>query len=165
MGHRADSEAYRFREKLLPFMPVLRAEDFADVDHLIETKPPLAHCVCYVTAKFLPGGKEIRDILLPKVVQFLRGKVLDEISSLSALIALYAYADFPSPSSHSSEVSGLGSTLFWPVKSLVEMYALRFSLHTSIQGLRSELRSETPIGDAISYRKYTFWLQLFVMAH
>jgi hypothetical protein len=46
------------------------------------------------------------------------------------------------------------------------VYAFRLSLHKSVEDLRADLRSNnpTPISDMTSYRRYTFWLQIFIMA-
>jgi hypothetical protein len=147
-------------------------QDFQDTDHLIETELPLAYCVCYVTARFLPGGTDIQRMLLPKITQVLKGKFtrgshqLNEISTLKALVILYFYANCSSPSPRASETSNPEEILYWPLKSLVEVYAFRLSLHKSVEDLKADLRSNkpTPISDMTSYRRYTFWLQIFIMA-
>jgi hypothetical protein len=53
------TRTFRFREKLLPHIPVLMTQDFQDTDYLIETELPLVYCVCYVIARFLPSGTNI----------------------------------------------------------------------------------------------------------
>jgi hypothetical protein len=165
------NKTFRFREKLLPHIPVLISQDFQDVDHLIETELSLVYCVCYVTATFLPGGREIRRMLLPLVVQTLKGistsriHELNELSTLKALVILYYYTNCSSP--QASENSRPEDILYWPLKSLIEVYVFRSSLHRSIEVLKAELRSNksVPMLDMTSYRKYTFWLNFFVMAH
>lgn len=164
---------FMFREKLLPHIPVLMTQDFQDADHLIETELPLVQCVCYVTARFLPGGRDIQRMLLPEVTELLKGNFtggshqLNEISTLKALVILYFYANRSSPSLQDSETSRPEEILYWPLKSLIEVYAFRLSLHKSIEDFKAELQSNksTPISEMASYRRYTFWLQIFSMAH
>jgi hypothetical protein len=110
-------------------------------------------------------------MLLPPVAQILKeistGRIyqLNELSTLKALVILYFYANCSSP--QASESYRPEEILYWPLKSLIEVYAFRLSLHKSIEVLKAELQlnKSAPILDMISYRKYTFWLHIFVMAH
>jgi hypothetical protein len=153
-------------------MCVLPVQDFQDADHLIETDPPLVYCICYVTARFLPGGKQLREMLMPKIAQIMKGNFTsgrnsaNEMSTLKALAILYTYANVSSPSPQDSETTRHEDILFWPLKSLVEVYGLRLSLNRSLYDLQAEMRSERskPITESTSYQKYTFWLHLFTMA-
>jgi hypothetical protein len=109
---------------------------------------------------------------MPHVAQILKGKFnsgrrhTDEMSTLKALIILYGYATTSPPSPQQTETERPEEILYWPLKSLVEVYALRLSLNRAVYDLQAELRSERskPITESINYRKYTFWLQLFTMA-
>lgn len=154
---------------------MLSPNDFQDADHLISTDLPLVYCICYVTAGFLSGGKRLRELLKPTVSQILTGKFTSrrhpvvDISTLKGLVILYSYAGCSSPTPPSvSEIekSQPESFLYWPLKSLVEVYGLRLSLHRSLYDLQAELQSGAalPITETLSYQKYTLWLQLFTMA-
>lgn len=94
----------RFREKLSPFIPALAPRDFEDADALIDTEVALVHCICYVTARFLPGGREIQNALYPKVFRISKGKFPKDgnrdgnVSNMMALVILYCYANVSSPS-------------------------------------------------------------------
>jgi hypothetical protein len=109
---------------------------------------------------------------MPKVAQILKGKFnsgrhqTNEMSTLKALIILYSYANTSPPSPQESETTRPEEILYWPLKSLVEVYALRLSLHRSVYDLQEELRSDmsNSIIESLSYQKYTIWLQLFVMS-
>jgi hypothetical protein len=109
---------------------------------------------------------------MPKVSQILKGKFStgrhqpNELSTLKALITLYNHAVASPPSPQESEKNRPEELLYWPLKSLVEVYALRLSLNRSVYDLQAELRSERSkqVINSPSYQKYIFWLQLFTMA-
>jgi len=63
------------------------------------------YCICYVTARYLPGGREIREMLLPEISRFPREIFAprregqpDDWVIFKGLIVLYAYADLTPPS-------------------------------------------------------------------
>lgn len=158
------------------FIPVLYTEDFRDIDRLIDEELPFVQCVCYVTARYLHGGKEIRESLLPEVAKIPKelfshsrgGRQLDQMITLKALIVLYSYADLTPPTEHNNEATGKDDILYWPLKSLIEVYGLRLNLHRSVQELKEELRSQSNVTgslESLAYRRYTCWLWLFTMAH
>ncbi len=162
----------RFREKLCPLIPALVSEDFEDSDTLIDTEVALVHCICYVTAKFLPGGTVIQEALYPNIFRIAEGKFPNDgkqngnLSNVMALVILYCYADLSSPSLQVSQYQSK-KIFFWPLKSVVELYALQSSLHNSIQELRTEIVSKRsgPIFDSVPYRRYVLWLQIFLISH
>ncbi|KFY80001.1 hypothetical protein V499_01081 [Pseudogymnoascus sp. VKM F-103] len=165
--------ALPFREKLLPFIPALLPKDFQDIGVLIETELSLAYSICYVTARFLPGGKAIQEILLPRLLQFLTrivtssGSRASEISTFKAVLILYVHANCSPSTSQLAQQNRTGQILYWPLKSLMEVCASRLSLHSSIQDLKMELRATTSdtIVDSPSFQRYMYWLQLFIMSH
>jgi hypothetical protein len=143
-------------------------EDFADIDAVIDNELPLVYCICYVTARYLPGGKAIREKLLPEVTKIPASVFptqpephMDEMSTLRALAVLICYSDM-TPVSKSSENRRSEGMLYWYLKNVMEVLAIRHSLHRSIQDLRLDLRSGTKnITDTESFRRYNFWLWLF----
>lgn len=113
-------------------------------------------------------------MLIPSVSQILAGKLVGpqnqstQISTLKSLLILYNYAGCSSPTTDKVEKSQPEHLLFWPLKSLVEVYGLRLSLHRSYYDLQVELRTSgrrvSPITESLSYQKYIFWLQLFTLS-
>jgi hypothetical protein len=91
---------------------------------------------------------------------------LSELSTLKALVVLYSFANASAPSSQSSEMAKQDEILYWPLKSLVETYALQLSLHQAVYGLQSEIISKKGVSlvESASYQKYVFWLQLFTLS-
>jgi hypothetical protein len=143
---------------------------------LIDEELPFAQCICYVTARYLYGGKEIREALLPDVARIPKelfsrsrgGRQNDEMTILKALIVLYSYSDLTPPNEHKGEASSKEDILYWPLKSLIEVYGLRLNLHRSVQELKEELRTKsnvTGLIETLAYRRYTCWLWLFAMGH
>jgi len=157
----------------MQYIPVFRSEEFQDPDYIIDHKPLFAYAMCYVTARYLPGGQEIREALLPEVCQIPKDVYTaklgrpnqDDMCLLKALVVLYSYADL-TPPSQAARPSGKECLLYWSLKSAAEMYAFRLSLHRSIQELKIDLLSDTTdIYNTKSYERYTYWLLLYNMSH
>jgi len=162
-----------FCQRHLTYIPALHYENYDDAEHLIEKELPFVYCICYVTARYLPGGKEIRERLLPEISRYPREIFAavqegqpDDWVILKGLMVLYAYSDLTPPSQPPRSV-GDKYILYWPLKYAVEVLALRLSLHRSIQYLRSDLQTSSTLRleSLSSYRNYTIWLWLFNMAH
>jgi hypothetical protein len=163
----------RFQQRHVPYIPVFRPEEFQDLDYIIDHEPRFAYAMCYVTARYLPGGKELREALLPEVscipkdVYTAKVGVNPEadLCLLKALVVLYSYADL-NPPSQAARPSGKESLMYWSLKSAAEMYAFRLSLHRSIQELKLDLSNNSGnIYDTRSYQRYTYWLFLYNMSH
>ncbi|KAE8442670.1 hypothetical protein EG329_002968 [Mollisiaceae sp. DMI_Dod_QoI] len=162
-----------FHQRHVPYIPVFTHEEFQDIDYIIDHEPRFAYAMCYITARYLPGGREIREALLPEVSRIpkdvytakLGARHDDDLCLLKALIALYSYADL-TPPSQAARQSSKESLLYWSIKSAAEMYGFRLNLHRSIQELKIELRTNSAqIYDTKSYKRYTYWLWLFNSAH
>ncbi|KAH7354802.1 hypothetical protein BKA65DRAFT_228867 [Rhexocercosporidium sp. MPI-PUGE-AT-0058] len=162
-----------FVQRHLPFVCVLGPKDFDDIDHLIENDLQLIYCICFVTARYLPGGQEMRDRLLPEVIKVPRGVLsmqsggpqTDELSALKCLFLLFHYANL-TPPSRSSNPSANSELQFWHLKSVIEMYGTRLGLHRSVQDLRAEIRSNPEgITETRAYQKYICWLSMFGTSH
>lgn len=140
------------------------------MDVLLETQPSLAMSICYVTSKFLPGGASTRDVLHPFVLRFLQDKFTnlagpkyEEMATLKTLIILHAYAQ-PMPGLQSSSTSHMLPCLL--IKFLTESYAVHLSLHRAVEDVKVTVRSQTNgFSASEGYKKYTYWLWLFTMAH
>ncbi|KAH7410876.1 hypothetical protein BKA64DRAFT_662043 [Cadophora sp. MPI-SDFR-AT-0126] len=150
-----------FNQRHLPFICVFRLEDFEDTEYLIDNDLQLVYCICFVTARYLPGGKEMRERLLPEVTKVPRGVLsmqsggphADELSSLKCLFILFLYADLtpPSPTIKTS---------------VIEVYGTRLGLHRSLQDLKAEMRSNLEgITETRVYQKYICWLFMFNSSH
>ncbi|KAL2828548.1 hypothetical protein BJY01DRAFT_255347 [Aspergillus pseudoustus] len=160
-----------FREKLLPLIPALDPNDPLFADDLIETSPMVATCICYVTAKFLPGGRELRRALMPEIRDMLgmgeSNGLLEDLPYMKILLVLFAHSKFNSPSSQSS-LAADDDILYWPLKAIIEMKALRLSMHGSLRDLKRTMSIDNSwpvVSASTAYIKYLISLQLFVMAH
>jgi hypothetical protein len=151
----------------------LPLEEFRDVDYLIDNELPFVNAICYVTARYLLGGQEIREKLLPEVSRIPKkifltqggGSQLDELCTFKALCVLCYYSDL-TPLSEASQSTGKEDVLYWPLKSLAEIYGLRMSLHRSVQELKSELASKsTGIVESKSFQRYVYWIWLYCTAN
>lgn len=151
------------------FIPLLNAGDLDDPFDIISKKKPLAYCVCYVTARYVPGGEAARAKLLPVISAILQDKAFqpksaeDEWTVLQALSVLYAYRTAVSTISSaegSLEISQRS------IKAYIETYAVNLSVHRSISGVKAALRAEDPdVMKTVAFKKYIFWLWLFNMSH
>ncbi|KIX99669.1 uncharacterized protein Z520_04304 [Fonsecaea multimorphosa CBS 102226] len=158
---------YIFRERILHFIPVFCKEDF-DAETLLEKHPNLAYCICYVTSFFLAGGIPTANVLRGLVSDFVLEKCTNPIGSSAeniqdfrALLILYAYAR-PSPAGTATRHPIPTSVL----KALVEGHAINIGIHRSVEGVKKDLISgRKDISRTIEYKKYTYWLWLYTMAH
>ncbi|KAH9210049.1 hypothetical protein DL95DRAFT_343628 [Leptodontidium sp. 2 PMI_412] len=158
-----------FRKRVMNFIPLLNAGDLDDPFDIISKKKPLAYCVCYVTARYVPGGEAARAKLLPVISAILQDKAFqpksaeDEWTVLQALSVLYAYRTAVSTISSaegSLEISQRS------IKAYIETYAVNLSVHRSISGVKAALRAEDPdVMKTVAFKKYIFWLWLFNMSH
>ncbi|KUJ11090.1 uncharacterized protein LY89DRAFT_739303 [Mollisia scopiformis] len=162
-----------FQQRHVPYIAVFRAQEFQDLDYIIDHEPRFAYAMCYVTARYLPGGKEIREALLPEVSLIPKDVYTakvgvhhdDDMCLLKALTVLYAYADL-TPPSQAARPSGKENLLYWSLKSAAEMYAFRLSLHRSIQELKLDMAANSGnIYTTKSFQRYTYWLFLYSMSH
>jgi len=162
-----------FTQRHLPFICVFRPKDFEDTDYLIDNYLQVVYCICFVTARYLPGGKEMREKLLPEVTKVPRGVLsmqsggaqTDELSALKCLFILLLYADL-TPPSQSSNPSANSEVQFWYLKSVIEVYGTRLGLHRSLQDLRAEMRVNLEgITETRAYQKYICWLFMFGTSH
>ena len=153
---------------MLNFIPVIGAEDL-DVTRLLSTKRQLAHCICYVTARYIPGGDVTRAKLVPTITAILRDKNFlprgddEEWTVLQALSVLYAYR--PSGNGISTEETAFEISQ-WSIKGYIETYSLHLGVHRSISALKASVRTGQPnITSSIGFKKYIYWLWLFNMSH
>jgi hypothetical protein len=151
---------------------VLCPDDFEDIPSLIQKGGHLSDCICYVTARYLPGGKAIRKRLFPAISRILRTKFRelgrdddDNLRALQALLVLYAYTDSTSIFSKTEDVVSEECLLFWPLKGLIEAFAARLSLHRSVEDVQRAMNNrEANIPKSNAYRSYTYWLYIYLMA-
>ena len=147
-------------------MPFLAPEEFCDIDHLIDTERLFVYAICYVTARYLLGGQEIREKLLPEISRIPKKLAQsDELCTFKALCVLCHYSDL-TPISEASRDTGKEDVQYWPLKSLAEIYGLRMSLHRSVQEVKSELTSNPArIIESKSFTRYVYWLWLYDTAN
>lgn len=147
------------------YIPILPCEEMEDPEKLIEQKKNLANCVCFVAARFLPGGNAIREKLMPSISELLQQKFPmslggsdEELATLQAFAVLYVYR----PATTLPQFEDL---THWRLKSIVEAYAIHLGCHRSVNELQNLIRSRAPdITTSKSYKRYVMWLWLFTMA-
>jgi hypothetical protein len=161
----------RFCSKIVPFLPGLLSEKFCrDLSLLTTSHLPLAYCMCFVIARYLPGGWSIRELLTPEISQIVKGRSvstghrLDNFATLEALVILSHYSKINPLSKVNAESSNDDDLSFWPLKYQTEMYALRLNLNKSGQILREELARSASFR-VEKYQRYLLWLQMFVNGH
>jgi hypothetical protein len=156
----------------LGFIPILSPEDFDDISTMLRERKALVQCVCYVTARFVPGGSAIRDTLYRPVSELLLGTCdtnrstpTQSLALLQALIVLYAYAQAVPTTVQGSQTPSK-DLLYWRIKTFTEAHAIQLFLHRSVEGLRAAVASQEPqISSSYCYKMYTYWLWLYTMSH
>lgn len=136
---------------------------------MLAEQKPLIQCVCYVTARFVPGGSIIRDKLFQTISDLLLGVSETQISTASdslalfqGFIVLYAYAKAvpTTPQTRSKDLP------FWRVKMSTEAQAIQLFIHRSIEGLRTAVSAqESQISTSYCYKMFIYWLWLYTMSH
>lgn len=154
-------------------VPILELADMEDADRLLQSNQYLANAVAFVTARFVPGCNSVRTGLAPGIIQFLRSTARSSQESddqvwarLQAFAVIYAYrqvGEVPKEQSLADYDDHLNQ---WSLKSSIETFALRVSLHRSMGEVMTLIRNGHPeITRTPSYRRYVYWLWLFTMAH
>lgn len=157
---------------MLSFITILGPEDFEDIPTMLTEQKPLVQCVCYVTARFVPGGSVITEKLFRPISDLLlgisearRSTASESLALLKGLIVLYAYAQAV-PSAIKGSQAPAKDLLYWRIKTFTEAHALQLFLHRSIEGLRASINAKEPqISKSYCYKMYTYWLWLYTMSH
>lgn len=161
----------RFCSRLLSSIPVFTKDDFKNPELIIEQQPELIHSICYVTARYLPGGLSTVRLIYPKVLKFVQDKSAGamwpgtaDITSFRALVVLYAFSEIALPNIESPHSPYILPTQL--LKTVTEIYGTQLGLHRSIDGARAmlSLPHDQWLSSA-SYKRYTYWLWLFTMSH
>ncbi|KAL7781080.1 hypothetical protein V8C43DRAFT_299052 [Trichoderma afarasin] len=160
-----------FCSRLLSSIPVFTKDDFKSPELIIEQQPELIHSICYVTARYLPGGLSTVRLIYPKVLKFVQDKSAGamwpgtaDITSFRALVVLYAFSEIALPNIESPHSPYILPTQL--LKTVTEIYGTQLGLHRSIDGARAMLT--LPYDQwlsSASYKRYTYWLWLFTMSH
>ncbi|KAK4498079.1 hypothetical protein PRZ48_010735 [Zasmidium cellare] len=162
-----------FVKKLIYFVPILDGNDLDDITNVVTHKRPLALCASLVASIFVPGGASVRQMLIPRVVEFLEqleGPTQPDNETiwmqLQAYAILYAYrpsTDISNPSLDNDSDRRLNH---WRLKSAIEDFAMRLGLHRALDEVRLQVKGgEENISDGYAFRKGTYWLWLFTMSH
>ena len=160
----ADKKLYRFRQRLLICLPVLISDDYADFQSLISRYPGLVYCICYVTARFVPGYEEVRQNLVPAVSNFLHAVFTrrkydedEELATMQALIILHVYAR-----GDTMETSSESPINYWSLKATCEAFAMHINLHRSADDMRKRSGEANVLrrSDTCT-KKYLYWLWLY----
>ncbi|KAL6691175.1 hypothetical protein J3F84DRAFT_387037 [Trichoderma pleuroticola] len=160
-----------FCSRVLQSIPVFTKDDFKDPELIIERQPELIHAICYVTARYLPGGLSTVRLVYPKVLKFVQDKSAGavwprtaDIVSFRALVVLYAFSEIALPNIESPHSPYILPTQL--LKTVTEIYGTQLGLHRSIDGARAMLSlPHDQWQSSASYKRYTYWLWLFTMSH
>jgi hypothetical protein len=162
----------RFRDRLLATIPVLIASDYQDARQLIEQFPDLVACISYVTARYIPGYSDLRQLLMPMVTKFLQSAVgrygqrpKEDMATMQALIILYVFSR-SSAVENNSESPFIDELNFWSIKATCETFATLINLHMTADAIKRGLDKGRVLKrtDA-DIRKYLYWLWLYTTAH
>ena len=165
-----------FITNLLHHIPVITERDLTDLGST--TKRPLAYCMAYVAAHYMPGCKAIRASLTSFVAPIARLQLerydTNESTEESRWIQLQALSilyNWASSSHHASGRPGISDNV--PVElrhdmlqASMETLARRHSLHRSPADV-TELakRNVQNIQESFAFRNCLCWLWLFSEAH
>lgn len=155
---------------MLHFIPVIDPQDLSNTLEVISQKRTLALCICYVTARYVPGGDRTRSRLLPSISAILQDRTFrpqtddEKWTMLQALSVLYAYrttvTNEPSAQENVADISHR------TIKAFVESYAMHVCVHRSIAGLRASIRAnKLNIASTFDFKLYIYWLWLFNMSN
>ncbi|KXT10321.1 hypothetical protein AC579_1026 [Pseudocercospora musae] len=162
-----------FSQRLLYFVPILDSADLDHVPFVMRHRRPLAYCAALIAAKFAPGAGHLYHQIVPHVHHFLRsleGPLTQDEDSiwmqLQAYAILYANgtsADISNPQVETDDTRRLNH---WILKSSIETFALRLSLHQSFSDVRRLVQDGARhIQQTFAFRKYVYWLWLFTLSH
>ena len=132
----------------------------------------LIECICYVTARFVPGGNIIRCKLFKPISDLLLGFSESQVSTPShslalfqGFIILYAYAQAVPPTNEGSNTPS-NDLLYWRIKSFTETHGIQLFIHRAIEGVRAAIAAqESQISSSYCYKMYTYWLYMYTMSH
>lgn len=167
-----------FEANLLHHIPIITQHDLIDSGTTSWVRQPLAYCMAYVAAHFVPGCRATRIALSASItpiarLQFERyrnGESTEESQwrELQALAILYNWAPSHYPdSSVAAFPDDLPAELRQDMlRASIETLARRRMLHRSAFDVSELLKSNVPdVQQSLAFRKYLFWLWLFSEAH
>ena len=153
--------------------PIFLPDEFNDKKGMIRNRRPLAICIAFITARFVPGCRSLRNQLIPDVLNILKmawDRVDEDDERQRTLFQAFGVlSTYSSPADTQTTESGAaryGEFSPWALRSTVETYALRISLHRSYDKV-SRTRFSTA-AEALadpSFRRYLLWLWLYTMSH
>ena len=90
----------------------------------------------------------------------------EEWTTLQALSVLYAYRQTRTGAGRGDEFGLSGDEQQFQLKSFTENFAVHLAVHRSVGGVRAALQAQVgDITNTLSYKKYVYWLWLFIMSH
>lgn len=153
--------------------PIFLPDDFSDKRRMIRDRRPLAICIAFVTARFVPGCRSLRNQLIPDVLNILKmawDRVDENEERQRTLFQSFGVlATYASPADTQTTESGAaryGEFSPWALRSTLETYSLRISLHRAWdQVSRVRFNTAAEALAAPSFRRYLLWLWLYTMSH
>lgn len=159
---------------LLVYIPILADSEVGDFAEMVKmNKSPLAYSMAYVAARFVPGCRSIRAMLVPKILSMLKIRYEhaergdeERWMYLQAFAVLYSWAS-PQDIELSMDSSEYEVELSQDaLRASMEMLALRWSVHRAGEEVIGLLKHNSgDVCQTFAFRKYCYWLWMFSSAH
>ncbi|KAF1732286.1 hypothetical protein CRV24_008479 [Beauveria bassiana] len=132
--------------------------------------PHLVTSICYVTARYIPGCRDIGRTLTPAILTFLENTytttIHDADQELAMLQSLMILCTFTRWTLIGKEPNSCCDINFWHVKATSECFARRIKLHLSAAALKMQLEAGKKPSKANAHtRRYLYWLWFYTLSH
>jgi len=161
---------------LISHIPVAEETDVGDFEDMEKrNRRPLAYCMAYVAARFVPGCRSMRASLVPEILSIIKAQFDNSIADSEeqwtllqafAVLSTWAPWDYGELDGNTGEYDGNLSRD--ALRASMEMLARRWSLHRSgeeVARMQNRKHDSSQIRKSLAFRKYCYWLWLFSSAH
>ncbi|KEF57749.1 uncharacterized protein A1O9_05669 [Exophiala aquamarina CBS 119918] len=162
---------------LIAHIPVVAESDVGDFGEMQKrNKRPLAYSMAYVAARFVPGCRSIRAMLVPEILSILKTRFDHSIGRseeqqwtlLQALAVLSTWSPWETVELDTAIGEYESDLSRDALRASMETLARRWSLHRSgeeVARMQNQKHDGNHIRQSFAFRKYCYWLWLFGSAH
>lgn len=161
---------------LIAHVPVVDETDVGDFGEMEKRhKRPLAYSMAYVAARFVPGCRSIRAMLVPEILSIVKtrfdhliGHSEDQWTLLQAFAVLSTWAPWDNIEQDVNSGDHEGYLSRDVLRASMETLARRWSLHRAgeeLNRMQSQKHDATHVRQSFTFRKYSYWLWLFGSSH
>lgn len=161
---------------LIAHIPVVAETDVGDFGEIEKGhKRPLAYSMAYVAARFVPGCRSIRSMLVPEILSILKaafkhsiGRSEEQWALLQALAVLFTWAPWNNVELDTNIGEYEGDFSRDALRASMETLARRCTLHRSgeeVARMQNQKHDGSHIRESFAFHKYCYWLWLFGSAH